>query len=133
VEALLGSFDLLLGVNTIRYSHRLSNQMGCARGIFNLLARGGVCIIIDMNNKFPAFRSRFRDAQSPEATYLPTLDAYAAPFVSVGFEILRKESFCWIPHSAGSGLTTFMRMLAPILNTVSRSRAMRSLVIARKP
>lgn len=132
-EALLGSFDLLLGVNTIRYSHRLSNQIECARGIFNLLANGGVCIIIDMNNKFPAFRSRFRDAQNPEATYLPTLDEYAAPFASVGFEILKKENFCWIPHSAGPGLTAFMRAVGPMLNGVARSRAMRSLVIARKP
>lgn len=132
-ETLVGSFDLLLGVNTIRYSHRLSNQIECARGIFNLLAGGGVCIIIDMNNKFPAFRSRFRDARNPEATYLPTLDEYAAPFAAVGFEIMRKENFCWIPHSAGPGLTAIMRTLAPVLNTVSRSRAMRSLVIARKP
>jgi Methyltransferase domain len=132
-ETLLGSFDLVFGVNTIRYSHRLSNQIDCAKGIFNLLAKGGVCIIIDMNNKFPAFRSRFRDAQNPGATYLPTLDEYAAPLASVGFEILKKENFCWVPHSAGRGLTTFMRTLAPVLNTVARSRAMRSLVIGRKP
>lgn len=132
-DALLGSFDLVFGVNTIRYCHRLSNQIECAKGIFDLLAKGGVCIIIDMNNKFPAFRSRFRDAQDPEATYLPTLDEYAAPFASVGFEILKKGNFCWVPHSAGRGLTTVMRTLAPVLNTVVRSRAMRSLVIARKP
>lgn len=134
-EALPGSFDFVLGVNTIRYCHRLSNQMECAKGIYNLLAPGGVCVVIDMNNKFPAFRSRVRDwlDRDPEATYLPSLDEYAAPFDSAGFEILRKKNFCWIPHSAGSGLTAVMKTLSPALNAVCRSRAMRSLVIARKP
>lgn len=134
-QALLGTFDLLLGVNTIRYSHRLSNEVECAKGIYNLLASGGVCVVIDMNDKFPAFRSRVRDwlDRDPEATYLPSLDEYVAPFESVGFEILRKENFCWIPHSAGPGLTALMKTLSPMLNAVSRSRAMRSLVVARKP
>ena len=133
-ESLLGSFDLLLGVNTIRYSHRLSNHMDCAKGIYNLLAKGGVCINIDMNDKFPAFRSRIRDWKKGDAlaTYIPSLDEYAEPFKSVGFEILKKKNFCWIPHSAGRGLTAFMRTLTPVLNAVARSRAMRSLVVARK-
>src|SRR5437763_1443228 len=133
-EALLGSFDLLLGVNTIRYSHRLSNHIDCAKGIYNLLAEGGVCVNIDMNGKFPAFRSKLRDWKKGDAkaTYIPSLDEYADPFASVGFEILRKENFCWIPHSAGRGLTAFMRTLTPMLNAVARGRAMRSLVVARK-
>ncbi|HEY6943680.1 MAG TPA: class I SAM-dependent methyltransferase [Candidatus Acidoferrum sp.] len=133
-EKLLGSFDLLLGVNTIRYSHRLSNHIDCARGIYNLLAKGGVCVNIDMNDKFPAFRSRISDWKKGDAlaTYIPSLDKYAEPFESVGFEILRKENFCWIPHSAGRGMTVFMKTLTPVLNAIARSRAMRSLVIARK-
>lgn len=133
-EKLLGSFDLLLGVNTIRYSHRLSNQVDCAKGIYNLLAKGGVCLNIDMNDKFPAFRSKIRDWKKGDAlaTYIPSLDKYAEPFESVGFEILTKKNFCWIPHSAGRGLTSFMRTITPVLNAVARSRAMRSLVIARK-
>ena len=133
-ETLLGSFDLLLGVNTIRYSHRLANHMDCAKGIYNLLAKGGVCVNIDMNDKFPAFRSKIRDWKKGDAlaTYIPSLDKYAEPFESVGFEILEKKNFCWIPHSAGRGMTAFMRTLAPVLNAVARSRAMRSLVVAQK-
>ena len=88
-----------------------------------------------MNRKFPAFRSRFRERltqQDEKATLLPTLDEYARPFSSAGFEILKKENFCWIPHSAGVRLTAVMKALTPILNTLAPSRGMRSLVISRK-
>jgi hypothetical protein len=88
-----------------------------------------------MNRKFPAFRSRFRDVlkeRDEKATLLPTLDEYAAPFFSAGFEVLKKENFCWIPHSAGTALTGVMRALTPALNVVARSHSMRSLVIARR-
>jgi 2-polyprenyl-3-methyl-5-hydroxy-6-metoxy-1,4-benzoquinol methylase len=133
-KELIGSFDLILGVNTIRYCHRLMNEMECVGDISELLVNKGVCIVIDMNDKFPAFRSRFRDRLTKEknAYYLPTLDEYARPFSSAGFEILRKENFCWIPHSAGPGLTAVMKTLTPVLSTVLPSHAMRSLVISRK-
>ena len=132
---LLGSFDLVFGVNTIRYSHRLDNVDRCVENIHRLLRRGGICIIIDMNRRFPAFRSRLRDPlvkKDEKATLLPTLDEYAHPFSSAGFEILKKQNFCWIPHSAGAKLTAVMRALTPILSTLAPSRGMRSLVIARK-
>jgi len=131
---LLGSLDLILGVNTIRYCHRLMNEMECVGAISDLLTNKGICIVIDMNDKFPAFRSRFHDRLTKEknAYYLPTLDEYARPFSSAGFEILRKENFCWIPHSAGRGLTAVMKTLTPVLSTVLPSHAMRSLVISRK-
>jgi SAM-dependent methyltransferase len=134
-DELLGSFDLVFGVNTIRYNHRLNNVDRCVRGIGALLSEGGICILIDMNRKFPAFRSRLRQRlskQDEKATLLPTLDEYASPFSAAGFEILEKRNFCWIPHSAGAGLTTVMRGLTPILNIMAPSRGMRSLVIARK-
>jgi SAM-dependent methyltransferase len=133
-DDLLGSFDLVFGVNTIRYSHRLNNVDRCVEGIWGLLREGGVCIIIDMNCKFPAFRSRLRERprKGDKSTFLPTLDEYARPFSSAGFEVLKKENFCWVPHSAGSQLTVVMRALTPILNTVAPSRGMRSLVICRK-
>ena len=57
---LIGSFDLVFGVNTIRYGHRLENVDQCVGGISGLLRDSGVCIVIDMNRKFPAFRSRLR-------------------------------------------------------------------------
>jgi hypothetical protein len=92
-------------------------------------------VIIDMNNRFPLFRSalkrRFGMSKWPEA-YIPTLEEYASPFAKAGFEILRKEHFCWVPHSGGIVRTSLMRSLAPLLNLTVKSRAMRSLVVARK-
>jgi methyltransferase family protein len=133
-EALLGSFDVMLGVNTIRYCHRLRKENEVAATISSLLADRGVCIVIDMNDRFPAFRSRFRDRLTKEARayYLPSLEEYARPFSSAGLQILKRENFCWIPHSAGSGLTAVMKALTPVLNAIAPSRAMRSLVIAQK-
>jgi len=133
-EALLGSFDVMVGVNTIRYCHRLKKENEVAAAIKSLLADRGVCIVIDMNDKFPVFRSRVRDRLEKEevAYFLPSLEQYARPFSSAGLQILRRENFCWIPHSAGKGLTTVMRALAPVLNTIAPSRAMRSLVVAQK-
>jgi hypothetical protein len=91
-----------------------------------------------MNNRFPAFRSALKarfggQIQNEEECYLPSLDEYAAPFTKTGFELLRKESFCWIPHSAGQFMLGVLRSLTPLLNFVARSRAMRSLVVIRKP
>ncbi len=133
-ESLLGTFDLVLGVNTVRYCHRLGNEALCTANIFALLRGGGVCIVIDMNRGFPAFRSRLRDRLTKEkkAYYLPSLDEYARPFASAGFEILRKENFCWIPHSAGPGLTSMMGALTPVLSALAPNRAMRSLVVCRR-
>jgi 2-polyprenyl-3-methyl-5-hydroxy-6-metoxy-1,4-benzoquinol methylase len=133
-EDLMGSFDLMVGVNTIRYCHRLNNEDEVASTIKSLLADSGVCVVIDMNDKFPAFRSRFRDrlAKEERAYYLPSLAEYTRPFSTAGLQILRKENFCWIPHSAGAGLLATMRALTPILNTIASKRAMRSLVVAQK-
>jgi SAM-dependent methyltransferase len=132
------SFDFVLGVNTIRYSHRAGKELDCAQDIFNLLVPGGISVVIDMNNRFPLFRSavkdRFRrEKQKEEERYLPSLDEYAVPFSKAGFEVLRKEHFCWIPHSSGQLMTGLLRRTSPVLNTLAASRAMRSLVVARKP
>jgi len=133
-ESLFGSFDFILGVNTIRYCIRLKTDEKCAKEIYNLLTDGGVCVVIDMNNKFPAFRSNLKDWLTKEklAYYLPTLEEYKLPFASTGFELLRVDNFCWIPHSAGPSLTSVMRTLTPLLNAIVPSYAMRSLVVSRK-
>jgi hypothetical protein len=90
--------------------------------------------MIDMNDRFPLFRSRLKGSvESPEEAYLPSLDEYTTPFEQTGFEVMKSENFCWIPHSAGPALTGICRALTPILNATARSRAMRSLVVARKP
>jgi len=133
-EDLVGSFDLVVGVNTFRYCHRLGKGADCAADIYSLLRPGGVCVNIDMNDRFPAFRSRFKDAvRDPAETYIPSLEEYVSPFKTAGFEIITKEHFSWIPHSAGAALTLCCRLASPLLNLVARSHAMRSLVVARRP
>jgi len=131
-------FQFIIGVNTVRYCHRAGRQLDCARDIFRLLAPGGVCVVIDMNNRFPAFRDALKDKlyrrQVPaEESYLPSLEEYTAPFQQTGFEILRSEHFCWIPHSGGRFLTGLLRSLSPALHVIAPSRAMRSLVVGKKP
>jgi SAM-dependent methyltransferase len=130
------SFHFILGVNTIRYCHAANTEMDNVREIFNLLAPGGVCVVIDMNNRFPLFRSelrnRIRRKKKPQC-YIPSLEEYTEPFVRVGFEVLRSEHFCWVPHSAGELMTGLLARMSPVLNTIAKSRAMRSLVVSRKP
>jgi SAM-dependent methyltransferase len=131
-----GGFDFIFGVNTFRYCHRGGTEQECARDIFRLLAPGGVIVNIDMSARFPAFRSsirnRFRE-HNPAECYLPSLDEYSSPFAKAGLDVLRRGYFCWIPHSAGPFMCGLLRCLTPLLNAVARSRAMRTLVIARKP
>src|SRR5207249_7900802 len=135
-SALRNSFHFILGVNTVRYCHDAEKEMENARDIFELLAPGGVCVVIDMNNRFPLYRSdlknRLRWTKEKEC-YVPSLEEYVAPFVKTGFNIVRSDHFCWIPHSAGPFLLFIMGRLSPLLNAVAKSRAIRSLVIARKP
>ena len=134
VADLTETFDLVLGVNTFRYCHRLGKQRECANDILRLLRKGGVCVMIDMNHGFPLFKSKLRrTVKDPLECYLPSLEEYASPFAQAGFQILEKDNFCWIPHSAGPLLTRLCRMLSPILNLTVRKFAMRSLVIAKKP
>jgi SAM-dependent methyltransferase len=134
VEDLVGFFDLIVGVNTFRYCHRLGKQNDCASDIYRMLRPGGVCVNIDMNDRFPVFRSKLRGTvEDPAEAYVPTLEEYASPFKTAGFDIIQKKNFCWIPHSAGRALTYSCLLLSPLLNLVAGSRAMRSLVVARKP
>ena len=72
-------------------------------------------------------------SETPEECYIPSLSEYTAPFKTVGFDVLRSEHFCWIPHSAGEPMSRVLAALTPVLNTVAGSRAMRSLIVARKP
>jgi SAM-dependent methyltransferase len=135
-STLLNSFHFILGVNTIRYCHDAKRERDCVRDIFNLLIPGGICVVIDMNNRFPLFRSDLRNRlrlMKEKQCYVPSLEEYAAPFVKAGFEVLRREHFCWVPHSAGPLMAGLLRTFSPILDAVARSRAMRSLVVAKKP
>jgi SAM-dependent methyltransferase len=133
-----GSFDFIMGVNTIRYCHRAKKEKDCAQAIFDLLVPQGICVVIDMNNRFPLFRSALKsrlngDDQNKPEYYLPSLDEYALPFAQSGFEVVRKEHFCWIPHSSGAVMCRILGLLSPVLDMLARSHAMRSLVLGRKP
>jgi len=134
---LKGSFHFICGVNTIRYSHRAKKELECAKDLADLLAPGGVCVIIDMNDRFLFFRSavknRLLGRVEAEECALPSLGEYTEPFRHVGLTVLRSEHFCWIPHSSGPLMCYVMGGLSPILNVVARSRSMRSLVVAQKP
>jgi len=133
---LKNSFHFIIGVNTIRYCHAAKKEMDNARDIYDLLAPGGVSVVIDMNNRFPLFRSDLKNRlrrEKEEECYVPSLEEYADPFFKTGFEVLRMEHFCWIPHSSGRMMYSLMRALSPVLNGLFKSRAMRSLVVAKKP
>jgi SAM-dependent methyltransferase len=134
-SALHSTFDLIVGVNTFRYAHRLNKENDCARDIFNLLRPGGFSIMIDMNRRFPLFRSKARDVLTrPKHEYfLPSLKEYARPFQQQGFVLKHTRNFCWIPHSASSGLLWLCRTLTPVLDVCCSPFAMRSLVVAQKP
>jgi len=133
-SALTNSFDLIVGVNTTRYAHRLEKQTECARDIFNLLRPGGYTVMIDMNRYFPFFRSNLRNLFKPKREVLiPTLRQYTQPFESAGFRIEEKRNFCWAPHSANRLLLGICRTLSPVLDTFFSPFAMRSLIIAQKP
>ena len=132
---LAGSFDLIVGVNTTRYAHRLNRENELARDIFELLRPAGQTIMIDMNRYFPFFRSRVREgfAKRGAETYIPSLKEYTRPFRDTGFEIKESRNFCWIPHSANQNLLKICRALTPVLETCCSPLAMRSLVVGRRP
>lgn len=133
-SSLQSSFHLILGVNTFRYCHRLKKEFECARDIHDLLIKDGICVMIDMNNKYPFFRSKIPDllTKKKEEYYIPSLNEYVRSFEDAKFQVLRKENFCWIPHSARPGLTRIFSTLTPLLNIIARNYAMRSLVISKK-
>jgi SAM-dependent methyltransferase len=131
---LTNTFDLVVGVNTFRYAVNLHKQQACANDIASLLAPGGYSIMIDMNNRFPLFKSTFRDwATKPKSQYvIPSLDEYVTPFREAKLETVEARRFCWVPHSAGRITLIGARTLGPFLDLVAPGFAMRSLVIARK-
>lgn len=130
------SQHFIVGVNTIRYSHHAGTELNTVKNLFDLLVPGGLCVIIDMNNGYPFFKSELKNkvrTQKRDECYLPSLEEYVSPFQKIGFEVLRNEHFCWVPHSSGPVVCHTFSWLSPVLNLVARSRAMRSLVVARKP
>jgi SAM-dependent methyltransferase len=134
-KELTGTFDLIVGVNTTRYAHRLEREKQLSQDIFTLLRPGGQTIMIDMNKYFPFFRSRLREGfpKKGDESYIPSLREYTRPFKDAGFEIKSSRNFCWIPHSANPTLLRACRTLAPLLDVCCSPLAMRSLIVGRKP
>ena len=132
---LTGTFDLIVGVNTTRYAHRLQREKELSQDIFALLRPGGQTIMIDMNKYFPFFRSRVREGfpKRGDESYIPSLKEYTRPFKDAGFEVKVSRNFCWIPHSANPNLLKVCRTLGPVLDVCCSPLAMRSLVVGRKP
>lgn len=130
----LHRYHLIVGVNTFRYGFRLKKEMESAQQICDLLMPGGVSIMIDMNEKFPFFRSKIRGYQDGASleTYIPSLAEYARPFKEVGLHVMQEKNFCWIHHSASRFQCAVLRTLSPLLQVFFQDYAMRSLVIARK-
>jgi len=152
-DELKNFFHFIFGINTLRFSWPSNTLKQTVFQLHQMLITGGRLLIIDMNNRFPYSlvnnfrnslqrlkgvgreRSLFQDLWKVWSTGndLPSLDQYANTLQSVGFKILSKSNFCWIPHSSGRVRYLFFRAITPILDTLIPTRAMRSLIIARKP
>jgi SAM-dependent methyltransferase len=137
LEAIAGTFHLAVGVNTFRYSVRHDGARELVEQLELLLAPGGRVVAIDMNDRFPyGLKPRRGSAALPirfgMPGRLPTLDEYARPFSNGAFDVLRKEHFAWIPHSANGLRFQLARAVAPILDRLIPDRAMRSLIVARR-
>ena len=138
VDSLAQTFHVAIGVNTFRYAVRRATAATVVRQLDALLARGGRVVMIDMNDRFPY---GLKPKRSPNGRFafrlgnekLPSLDEYAEPFRNAGFEILAQRHFGWIPHSANGLRFALARAASPVLEKVVPDRAMRSLVIAKKP
>lgn len=147
-------FDLIIGVNTFRYSWRNKKARETADQLYKMLSSGGRMVVIDMNQGFPYYLARLRNLYSKitmkneEASSrvvddlkailyrnndLPTLEEYVEPFRNAGFKISREAIFSWIGHSSSMLRLSTTRALAPILDKILPTHAMRVLVIGIKP
>jgi SAM-dependent methyltransferase len=138
-DSLAGTVHLAIGVNTFRYAIRGGTSGFVVGQLAHLLAAGARVVVIDMNDRFPyglkPRRATSSDARLPiafGARELPTLDEYAQPFLEQRFDVLRREHFCWIPHSASGLRFHAARAVGPLFARIVPDRAMRSLIVARK-
>jgi SAM-dependent methyltransferase len=141
-EGVTETFHLAVGVNTFRYAIRHGTDAAVVEQLKLLLSPGGRVVMIDMNEAFPyGLKPRRRADGQGRGPFsfrlgtekLPTLREYAEPFRAAGFEVVRMENFCWIPHSANGLRFRLARAASPVLDRIARGHAMRSLVVARRP
>jgi SAM-dependent methyltransferase len=136
-DALAGTFQLAIGVNTFRYAIREGSTHAVVSGLRHLLAPGGRAVVIDMNGRFPYWLKRRRGPGGRRrgrggAPHVPNLSEYAKPFAEGGFEVVGQANFCWVPHSATGPRFAIARAAGPLLQRLAPDHAMRSLVVARR-
>jgi SAM-dependent methyltransferase len=138
------TFDLILGVNTFRYTYRLKQDGACARDLFALLQPGGCSIMIDMNRGLQFRGSRIHGLckRAGRRYYIPSLAQYSRPFQEAGFRIIcARTFFCFthlpfvmsLPGRLNTALLALCRRAKPMFDTCLSRFAKHSLVIARKP
>jgi SAM-dependent methyltransferase len=139
---LQNTFDLILGVNTFRYAHRLKKDETFARELFTLLRPGGYSIMIDMNRGFRFVGSHAHDlcTRAKQRYYIPSVRQYSGPFLKAGFLITRARTFygltrlaSWVPASAEVPLHSLFWALRSALDTYLSPFARHALLIAKKP
>jgi SAM-dependent methyltransferase len=116
------SFQLAFGLSTFRHTIQDGTAAQSVRELHRLLSPGGRLVVIDLNNRFPYRMPR-----------LPTLEDYVRLFADGGFEIEATRHVGWIPHSADGLAFLLARAASQTLHRIAPSRAMRSVVVARKP
>ena len=128
-----GSFHFIFGVNTFDTVTVVRTELACTKDLAALLTPGGVSLMMDMQRRFPASRSKLHDTKNPvEERCLPSHEEDSLPFGQAGLQALRKETCCWIPDSAGRTRTRVCRLLAPGFDLFGKSMVMRSLVVSGK-
>jgi hypothetical protein len=140
-DELKGTFHLALSVNAFRYAVRHETAGDTVAQLDHLLAPGGRIVVLDMNDRFPyGVKPRRRTPDDPPGRFprfgtqaLPSLEEYARPFREAGFEIVRTDYLAWIPHSASGLRFRLARAASGVLDRLAPTRAMRALVVARKP
>jgi SAM-dependent methyltransferase len=144
LRELQNTFDLILGVNTFRYAHRLKKDETFARELFALLRPGGYSIMIDMNRGFRFVGSRVHDlcTRAKQRYYIPSVRQYSGSFLEAGFVITQARTFygltrlalgSWVPALVEVPMHSLFRALRPTLDTYLSPFARHALVIAKKP
>jgi SAM-dependent methyltransferase len=143
-QELHNTFDLALGVNTFRFTHRLKKDGDCARDLFAMLQPGGYSIMIDMNRYLRFRGSRIHDllTGASRRSYIPSLAEYSRPFHEAGFGITcARTFFCftqlpfgtWMPGKLNGALLALCRSRKGMFDACFPRFAQHALVIARKP
>ena len=102
LRELHNTFDLILGVNTFRYAHRLKRDETVARELFALLRPGGYRIMIDMNRRFRFVGSRVHDLckGAKQRYYIPSVRQYSGSFLKAGFVVSSSPYLLWFDTSS---------------------------------